>query len=207
MIVAGLTGGTGAGKSTAARRFEYHEIPIVDADRIGHDLIAPGGDATAEVIAAFGEDILSYGKIVRERLGARVFADAEALATLNGIMKPRIAQTIAARCAAHGEAGEAVCMVDAALLGDSGSREPWLDCLVLVSCPEADRVARLVAHRDMAPETAWERVRAQVDPESKRKLAHWVVENDSTLEALHRQVDEVAQALREMKVPRDHDSL
>ena len=48
MIIAGLTGGTGAGKSTAARRFEFHEIPIIDADRIGHELIAPGGDAEAE---------------------------------------------------------------------------------------------------------------------------------------------------------------
>lgn len=199
MIIAGLTGGTGAGKSTAARRFEYHDIPIVDADRIGHELIAPGGDAEAEVVAAFGEDILSCGKIVRGRLGARVFADPKALATLNGIMKPRIAQAIAERCAAHGEAGKPLCMVDAALLGDQGIREPWLDYLVLVSCPEADRVARLVTHRDMDPEAAWERVRAQVDPESKRNLAHWVVENNSTLEALHRQVDEVAQALRNMK--------
>jgi len=195
LYIAGLTGGTGAGKSSAARRFETHGIPVVDADRIGHELIAPGGEAEADVIAAFGGSIVSCGRIDRGRLGARVFADPESLSVLNGIMKPRIAAAIGQRCFDLAAAGAAVCIVDAALLGDSGVLEPWLACLVLVSCPEEDRVARLVAHRGMTEAGARERVRAQVDPERKRPLARWVIENVGTLEALHARVDEVATAL------------
>src|SRR5690606_21653418 len=69
MKIIGLTGGTGSGKSTAARRFEERGIPVIDADRIGHELIAPGGAAEQAVIAAFGEDILESGTIDRAKLG------------------------------------------------------------------------------------------------------------------------------------------
>lgn len=195
MIIVGLAGGTGAGKSSAARRFEAVGIPVVDADRIGHGLIAPGGAAVDEVVEAFGESILSCGKIDRAILGKRVFTDPTALARLNAIMQPQIAQAIALQCAKHAEAGASACIVDAALLGDSGTLEPWLEGLILVSSPAALRVGRLVAHRGLDEATAWERVRAQVDPEAKRALARWVIVNDGSLEDLHRQVDDVARAL------------
>jgi dephospho-CoA kinase len=193
--IAGLTGGTGAGKSCAAARFAAHGIGVIDADAVGHALIAPGGAAVAEVIARFGSAIAPCGKISRAKLGALVFNDPQALEALNAIMKPRIFTEIAHQCAALAESGRAVAMVDAALLGDQGSLEPWLDSLVLVSSPESSRVARLVANRGWSEAMAWERVRAQVDPESKRPLARWVVENDGTLDAFLAQVDEVAGAL------------
>ncbi len=195
MHVAGLTGGTGAGKSSAARRFETHGISIIDADRIGHALAAPGGDAVDVIVNAFGDAILSCGKISREKLGALVFADATALAMLNEIMQPRIALTIAQRCAELAASGCPVCIIDAALLGDDGTLEPCLESLILVCSPEESRVARLVTHRDMTRELAWKRIRAQVDPETKRAFSRWVIENDGTLDDLHKQVDVVADAL------------
>jgi dephospho-CoA kinase len=197
MKIVGLTGGTGAGKSSAARRFESHGITVVDADKIGHELTAPGGEAVEDLVASFGETILDCGKISRERLGALVFADDAALDVLNGIMQPRIASVIGQRCAAAAASGSPVTIVDAALLGDGGVLDPWVESLILVCCPEAQRVKRLVAHREMDPDAAWQRVRAQVDPEKKRSLAQWVIENDSSLESLHRQVDRVAEALLE----------
>ena len=205
MRIIGITGGTGAGKSSAARRFETHAIPIVDADKIGHDLIAPGGDAVSDVITAFGEEILEYGKIHRGRLGAHVFANADALATLNAIMQPRIAQKIGQRCADHAAAGHRVCLIDAALLADNGTLEPWLEALILVSSSEEQRVGRLTSHREMDPEAAWERVRAQVNPESKRSLASWVIENNGDITELHQQVDAIAHELTAYGGSTSHD--
>ena len=195
MLIVGLTGGTGSGKSTAALRFEAHGIGIVDADRAGHALLEPGGRAEAEVMRHFGPSILTYGIIDRGKLGALVFANAEALGALNGIMKPLIAESIASKCAAFAEAGKAVTMVDAALLGDSGSVEPWLEGLILVACPAEMRARRLVESRGLSEVQAKQRIAAQVDPELKRPLARWVIENIGSLEALHEQADGVAREL------------
>jgi len=195
MLIAGLTGGTGSGKSTAARRFEAHGIAIVDADRAGHALIEPGGRAEATVANAFGPSVLTCGIIDRGKLGALVFADAEALGVLNGIMKPLIAESIATECAALAEAGKAVTIVDAALLGDSGSIEPWLEGLILVACPPEIRARRLVESRGLSEAQAMQRIAAQVDPERKRPLARWIIENSGSLEALHEQADGVAREL------------
>lgn len=195
MQIIGLTGGTGAGKSCAADRFESHGIPVIDADRVGHELIAQGGDAEAAVLAEFGPEIVVCGTISRAKLGARVFSDPEALAALNRIMHPRIADRIAERCGELADAGHHVVIVDGAILGDGGALEPWLAGLILVSSPADDRVARLVAQRGWSREDAWERVRAQVDPESKRPLARWVIENDRELSHLYEQVDAVARDL------------
>ena len=195
MFIAGLTGGTGSGKSTAARRFETHGIAIVDADGEGHALIESGGPAEAAVINRFGPSILTDGIIDRRKLGALVFSDPTSLAALNAIMKPRIAEAVALRCAALAAGGRPATLVDAALLGDGGMLDPWLQGLVLISSSVEMRVRRLVASRDLTESQVRERIAAQVDPERKRPLARWIVENEGPLEGLHKQVDEVAREI------------
>lgn len=195
MVIVGLTGGTGCGKTAAAGRFAHHGIPVVDADKVGHELIAPGGAAEAAVVEAFGEPILSRGIIDRTKLGEIVFADPVELARLNAIMKPLLAVSIAARCTLHKDQGAALCLVDAALLGDSGRLEPWLTWLVLVVCPEDIRVERLRNHRGLDETVARTRIAAQVDPEKKRKLARWVLDNSGSLDDLYAQVDVVAASM------------
>jgi dephospho-CoA kinase len=195
MLIAGLTGGTGSGKSTAARRFESHAIAIVDADRVGHMLLEPGGQAEEAVLNRFGDAILTCGTIDRAKLGQQVFSDSQALASLNGIMKPLIAAEIAARCAAFADAGKPVTIVDAALLGDSGTIEEWLEGLILVLSDTDVRVRRLVEARGLSEAQARQRIASQVDPEKKRSSARWVVENNGSLESLHHQVDHVAREL------------
>lgn len=192
MLVAGLTGGTGSGKSTAARRFETHRIPVIDADRLGHALIAPEGRAEAAVAAAFGRDILTCGTIDRAKLGRKVFSDPRAREVLNDIVHPLIAREISDRCAAHARAGHRACIVDAALLGEGTALEPRLDCLVLVACPEPIRMRRLIEHRGLDEADARQRIDAQADPEHKRALARWVIENDGDLASLYERVDAVA---------------
>ena len=195
MVIVGLTGGIGSGKSAAARRFAEHGLTVIDADRVGHGLIAPGGRAEAEVRAAFGADILTCGTIDRGKLGKRVFSDPEARARLNAIVHPLLFREISAQCAAHGETGAPACIVDAALLGESGQLDPWLDCLILVVCPEAIRVQRLVDHRGMDPVQARQRMAAQTDPERKRELARWVIDNSGSPAELAERVDAVALSL------------
>lgn len=200
MRIYGLTGGTGSGKSTAAKRFAANDIPVVDADVVGHEVIAPGGIAEQAVVEAFGEDIVVGGRIDRKRLGAKVFGDAAALKRLNALVHPAMIREIAARCAALGEARHDAMIIDAALLGDQGKLDPWISGLVLVSCPAEERVRRLVLYRGFTEEEALGRVAAQVDPESKRPLATWIIENTGSLGALHREVDRVCGEIHDANV-------
>ncbi len=196
MKIIGLTGGTGSGKSTAARRFEEHGIAVVDADRIGHELLAPGGAGVQPVLDAFGDGILTSGIIDRAKLGALVFNDPARLEQLNGLVHPLLFAEIARRIQQCAAQDSPAVVIDAALLGERGEKEPWLDALILVSAPEEVRVQRLVQGRDTPQDVAWQRVRAQSDPERKRAYSTWVVDNGGSLEHLLAQVDAIAEELR-----------
>ena len=195
MRIIGLTGGTGSGKSTAARRFEERGIPMVDADKIGHELLAPGGAGVQPVLDAFGDGILTSGIIDRAKLGALVFNDPARLEQLNGLVHPLLFAEIARRIQQCAALDNPAVMIDAALLGERGEKEPWLDALILVSAPELVRVQRLVQGRDTPEDVAWQRVRAQSDPERKRAYSTWVVDNGGSREQLLTQVDAIAEEL------------
>jgi len=197
MMLVGLTGGTGSGKSTLGVFLADRGLPVVDADQVGHEVIAPGGVADREVRAAFGDEILTENRIDRAKLGSKVFGDPEALATLNRIVQPKIAVELMHRCARHGAEGAPACVIDAALLGDSGEREPWLSKLILVRAAPEVRRERIMARTGLDAAAADERIRAQVDPDSKVPLADWVVVNESTLEALELEADRIAEAVHE----------
>jgi dephospho-CoA kinase len=192
MRIYGLTGGTGSGKSEVGRRFARLGIPVLDADRIGHQLLEPGGRGVAPLAEAFGHEILSEGQVDREKLGALVFADPDALHKLNSIIHPLIGQAIAERCAALSQENHPAVVIDAALLGEHGKRDPWLDGLILVTCREDLRLKRLVELRGMEPAQAQTRIAAQTPPEKKIPLADWIIENEGSLEHLHVRADEVA---------------
>lgn len=196
MRIYGLTGGTGSGKSEAAKRFAAHGIPIIDADAVGHEVIAPEGIAEQDVINAFGLDILTDGAIDRAKLASRVFNNPEALHTLNSIVHPAIKMTIAVKCAALAEAGHEVVIIDAALLADSGRKDEFLSGLIVVTAPEDVRVRRLVAMRGFSEEDARRRIRAQVPPERKLALADWVIDNSGDMDNLYAQVDSIAGELK-----------
>lgn len=196
MRIYGLTGGTGSGKSEAGRRFSELGIPVIDADAIGHEVIAPGGAAEKDVIAAFGEDIVSHGAIDRAKLGARIFADNAARRRLNGLVHPAIRMEIAARCAELAEKGSPIAIIDAALIGENGRRDEFLSGIILVLCPEEERVRRLVRSRGLSEDEARRRVASQTPPEAKLAIADWVIENKGTLEKLYTEVDRIADELR-----------
>lgn len=196
MGIIGLTGGTGSGKSAAARRFAELGFAVIDADAVGHEVIEPGGAAYEAVKAAFGGAVLSDGRIDRAALGAVVFRDEAKRKLLNSLVHPAIRSEIAARCAGHFAAGRRHVIVDAALLAENGVRDAWLERLILVLCRAEERKRRLVAYRGMDPAEAERRIAAQTPPESKRDAADWIVDNHGTIEALHDRVDRIAEALR-----------
>jgi dephospho-CoA kinase len=188
----GLTGGTGSGKSEAARRFAEHGIAIIDADAIGHEVIARDGVAEQQVIQEFGPEILTDGAIDRAKLGARVFRDETARKQLNAIVHPAIGMAIAMRCAALAEAGQPATIIDAALIAENGRKEDYLSGLIVVTCPVDVRIRRLVRHRGLDEAEARRRIAAQTPPENKLALADWVIDNSGTVHELHARVDAIA---------------
>jgi dephospho-CoA kinase len=197
MRIYGLTGGTGSGKSAAARHFESLGIPVIDADQVGHEVIEPGGAAEEAVVAAFGEAVLTDGAIDREKLGGLVFRDAEARERLNGIVHPAIRLEMANRCAQYAQDGHRIVIIDAALLGENGTLDDYFAGLILVLAPTETRVQRLTGPRGIAEDEARRRIAAQRPPEDKVALARWVIENTGTLEELYAQVERITGELKQ----------
>ena len=196
MRIFGITGGIGSGKSEAARAFERRGIPVIDADRVGHAVIEPGGAAHDNLLRAFGRDILAEdGSIDRARIAARAFADPEARRQLNAITHPAIFAEIGRRCVELAEQGAQTVIVEAALIGENGVVNPLFEGLILVSCPVQERLRRLTEVRGMDPAEAERRIAAQSDPEAKRAAAKWVIDNGGDLENLQEQVDAIIDAM------------
>lgn len=195
MRIYALTGGIGSGKSEAARHFEAIGIPVIDADRIGHEVLEPGGAAERGVIDAFGEAVLTGGRIDRRKLAARVFGDSSALKLLNSLSHPAVLQEIGRRTAALAAAGHTRAIIEAALHAEDGRLADWMEGLILVTSPEALRIERLARHRGMPEAEARARIAAQTPPERKAAIARWIIKNDGDLAHLHKQVERVARNL------------
>lgn len=193
----GLTGGAGSGKSEVAKRLVELGIPVIEADKIGHQLIEPGRPVAQALTAEFGDKILSNGKIDRSKLANIAFSDDQARRTLNAITHPIIVQEIRSQCKTLAENGHTAVVVEAAIIAENGKREPGYDGLILVMAPEAMRIERLVQHRGMGREQAQLRIKAQTPPENKIPLADWVITNDGDLNQLQDQVDQVAKAIQQ----------
>ncbi len=182
----GLTGGIGSGKTTAARRFAELGALVVDADAVAREVVEPGTEGLAAVVAAFGPAVLdAAGRLDRAALAAVVFDDPEARARLNGILHPLIRGRVAERIAAA-PAGTVV-VQDVPLLVETGQAGSY-DLVVVVEAPPALRVERL-AGRGMPAGQARSRMAAQATDEQRRAVADVVLVNDGTPEQLRAQVD------------------
>lgn len=195
MKVYGLTGGIAAGKSEASRRFIELGLPVIDADRVGHQVLEPGGEAEQGVIEEFGEGILTGGRIDREKLGAIVFGDSAALKKLNQLVHPAVGRAIASRTAKFAEEGHDAIIIEAALHAENGKVGDHLDALIVVDCPRAERIRRLIADRSMTEDEAIRRIESQTPPEVKLSLARWVILNSGDIDELRDQVDRIAKEL------------
>lgn len=183
MLRVGLTGGIACGKSRVRRHLAAAGLGTLDLDAVAHEMIAPGGPAYEDVVAAFGRGILAAdGTVDRKVLGARVFADAAARAELNALVHPRVRDEEARRAAAHAAAGGRVFVTDAALLVEAGFHLRF-DRLVVVDCEGGEQLRRLVARDAIEEAAARARIAAQMPAAEKRRFAHIVFDASGSLEA------------------------
>ncbi len=183
--VIGLTGNIGSGKSTVLRMLERLGAKAIDADDLVHEVMRKGTPVWRSVVDSFGEDILaSDGEIDRKKLGSLVFSNHEALERLEDIVHPAT-ETRFREMVQHSE--ESVIAVEAVKIIDSGIY-PELDALWLVTCPESERLDRLLRTRDVTEEDVKRRLRAQLPSEKQAALADVVIDNGGTSEQTWRQV-------------------
>jgi dephospho-CoA kinase len=190
----GLTGGIGAGKSEVSRRLAAQGAVVIDADLIAREVVAPGTDGLAEVIAAFGPGVLGPdGALDRVALGDIVFADEQKLATLNSIVHPRVAARM--REVEDAAGAGSVIVHDVPLIAENGLASRY-DLVVVVDVPPRIQLDRLVRLRGMSREQAQARMAAQATREERLAIATIVVDNSGSLAELDRQVGELWAELR-----------
>lgn len=191
MILVGLTGGIGSGKSTVASGLARRGAEVVDADAIAREIVEPGGPAYRPVVDRFGPGVVGPdGRLDRPALAAVVFSDPGALADLNRLTHPVIARVMAERTAAAAERADVV-VLDIPLL-DVATRDRFsFAAIVVVDTPEDLAVERLVAHRGFSEADARARIANQIGRERRRELADMVIDNSGDRDALEAEVDRV----------------
>ncbi|MCW2647527.1 MAG: dephospho-CoA kinase [Pseudonocardiales bacterium] len=189
----GLTGGVGAGKSAVSALLAGHGAVVIDADAIAREVVEPGTAGFDAVVARFGSAVVSSdGGLDRAAIAAIVFEDKAARIDLNAIVHPLVGRRSAELMATV--PADAVVVYDVPLLVEGGLAAGF-DCVVVVEADEATRLARL-AERGLPEEQARARMAAQVGDEERRAVAHEVINNDGTREALADEVRELWQRLR-----------
>jgi dephospho-CoA kinase len=191
MLKIGLTGGIASGKSTVASMLRDLDCPVLAADALGHELLEPGQAAYAEVVHAFGIDILdSYGNVDRTALGEIVFTDAEKRERLNQILHPRIQEIIQKWFVAlDQDGGPELAVVEAALILEAGY-EKDLDKVIVCWCRRAQQVERLL-ERGLTEEQALQRIAAQMPMEEKRTKADETIDCSGAMEETERETGAV----------------
>ncbi len=182
MIRVGLSGGIGAGKSTVARTFVERGAYLIDADKIAREVVAPGTDGLAELVEAFGDDILADdGSLDRAALAAKAFVDEEQRQRLNAITHPRVgARTWELLGAAP---DDAIVVQDVPLLVEGGMA-PFFNLVIIVHADEELRIERLTGQRGMDADDARARIRSQATVEQRREVADVWLDNSGTADDL-----------------------
>jgi dephospho-CoA kinase len=182
--IIGLTGGIASGKSEVALRFAARGITVADADVAARAAVEPGSEGLAEVVAAFGPQVLlADGALDRGAMRRLVFDDADARRRLEAIVHPRVRAQLRAQCEA---APGAYAIAAIPLLTEGGGRSayPWLDRILLVDVPEAVQAERVMARDRVDAELARKMIAAQATRAQRLAIADDIIVNDGALEAL-----------------------
>lgn len=194
--VFGLTGGLGSGKSTVAAHYRSRGLPVIDADALAREVVAPGSPALAEIAREFGPEVLAGTALDRAKLAGLVFGDPAARQRLESITHPRIQALRDARLRELEARGEPLACYEVPLLFEKGL-EAGLRPVVVVSVPEALQVER-ARERDRATEAMTRaRLAAQLPLADKAARADFVIDNSGPLAATLAQADSVLQRVCE----------
>jgi dephospho-CoA kinase len=188
MLIVGLTGGIGAGKSAAARRFAERGAVVIGADALAREVVEPGTPGLAAIVAEFGPEMVdAEGRLDRSRLGGLVFRDEVARRRLEAITHPLIGAR--RRELVVAAPAEAIVVHDVPLLVE-GRSESSYDAVVVVQAPVQERVRRL-RDRGLAADDIERRIAAQASDDARRAVATYLIENDGSLADLDSAVDRV----------------
>ena len=188
MLLVGLTGGIGSGKSTVARLLERRGAIVIDADHLAREAVARGTAGFDRVVDTFGPDVLRPdGDLDRVRLAAIIFADPERRAALEAIVHPEVARRFGERVEELRDSGRVVVYVSP-LLVELGLA-PAFDVVVIVTASPHLRVSRVASDRDLSPDDVRARMAAQATDEQRMEVADVLVDNDGALAELEPQID------------------
>jgi dephospho-CoA kinase len=201
MLRVGLTGGIACGKTVVRKLLEDRGALTIDADAIVHQLMGAGTDLTRRIADAFGSDVLSAdGAVDRIKLGRLVFSDAAQRSKLNALVHPEVIREEKRLLREAEGRGVMVAVVDAALMIEAGTYRDY-DRLLVVYCPRAVQLDRLVERDGLSRDEASRRVDAQMPVEDKKPYADFVIDTSGTLAETERQVQEVWERLRQEASP------
>lgn len=195
--VIGLTGQSGAGKTTVSRVFSQNGFAVIDADIISREVTEKGQPCLTELSEAFGSDIInSDGTLNRKRLGSIVFSDREKLRQLNGIIYPYIIYRIICRIDELSEKGRELILLDAPTLFEANA-DDLCDLIISVTADESIRMSRIIARDNITPEAAKKRFESQYSEHFFVNHSDFVIINNKTPDVLAAKAEEVAGKIKE----------
>ena len=202
MLLVGLTGGIGSGKSTAADLLRQKGATVVDADAAARAVVEPGQPALAALAERFGDGILlADGRLDRPGLARIAFADEESRQALNGITWPAIIEEFSRQIALAPAGATVVCDVPLLAEGGPGAEREYA-AVIVVEAPLEARLGRL-EERGIARDDAERRMAAQASDDARREYATYVLDNSGDVDALARQVDAVWPDLERLRAESD----
>jgi dephospho-CoA kinase len=191
--VFGLTGGIASGKSTVATHWRKRGLPVVDADLLARQAVAPGSACLAAIARRFGEHVLlEDGSLNRHELGAHVFDDPAALRELSALVHPRVKELAESEFEALGRGGSRLACYEVPLLFESGLDTRYRP-VVVVAAPEQLQVSRLMQQRGLTQTQALDRLASQLPMGEKLRRADFVIDGSGEIEETRRQADLVLQ--------------
>ncbi len=192
MLVIGLTGGIGSGKSTVTSLFSSHGIPIIDADTIARQVTAPGQPALREICALFGEKIIDgNGQLKRKQLGKVIFSNQQKREQLEAILHPIIQQRMLEQAATVSHS-TAYCILSIPLLLESGWQQ-LVDRILVVDINEKSQLQRTMHRDNIARKTAQAIIDAQVNRQDRLLAADDIIDNQGRIDELQQQVQQLHQ--------------
>ena len=188
MLVIGLTGGIGTGKSLVSRMLQEHGATIIDADLVGHEAYTPHTETWQVVVDTFGDVLAEDGQIDRRKLGAIVFSDPKQLEKLNAIMHPRMYKMIEERIQGHQAGGAETIVVEAAILIEA-KWTPLVGEVWVTTAPEDHVIDRIKGRNNMGEDAARARINSQMSSEERVRHANVSIANDGSMDQLRDTVD------------------
>lgn len=188
MIVVGLTGGIGTGKSTVSQTLGDLGAEVINADLVGHQAYLPHQNVWQQVVDAFGRGILADNdEVDRRKLGEIVFGSPEAMQRLNGIVHPWMYRQMEQMIKEHKEKGDSVVVLEAAILIEA-NWTPLVDQVWVTVAAEDEVVRRIMSRNNLTEEQIRARIASQMSSDERRQRAHVVVDTNCTIDEVKNQV-------------------